>query len=186
MVAREWGLNRIYSSTYQKERGLQNVVKWEVLALPMDCKLRLTCIGLKSDRVRQGVRVAVDCGLGVIKVGDSAAEEQLVWIDDIGYQTDFFVETQMSLVSIFNICWYENHPTRKLWCQGDWMGMVVEDTGQSLIYRCNDCFNSSNFDSLVFSLELLDGYGQSLGSPSPVIEETKSCLTLLNDYTDIN
>lgn len=74
----------------------------------------------------------------------------------------------------------------QLWCQGDWMGMVVEDTGQSLIYRCNDCFNSSNFDSLVFSLELLDGYGQSLGSPSPVIEETKSCLTLLNDYTDIN
>lgn len=170
MAISKWGVSRIYNLSYEEEKGIKSVIKWEVLRIPRKCRLRITRLEVLENTRPQGVRIAVDCGEGSISIDGQVASEHYIWLDDSNPIRDLDVEANSGLISIFNICWYDDHPTRKIWAQGDWMGMLVEESDNALIYRCNDCFFSSSFNSLIFSVEFIDEVGNPNGRPAPVLD----------------
>ncbi len=79
-----------------------------------------------------------------------------IWEDAVPNKTKFFCFSTEGLVSVYNMYDHgSNHKPSEVRSQMDSCGMLVEQKGNKIIYRCNDVGFEPKFDALVFSIEIL-------------------------------
>lgn len=105
----------------------------------------------KNSPFRQGVRIAIDAGDGIIEVNGQESKAMQIWEDTAPRQVLVKCKSVEGLLSIYNI-WDEGRGKQSLSYTS---GMILEEVGNKIIYKRNDFGFDTNFDKLIFSLEKL-------------------------------
>lgn len=138
------GKQRLYNKNFK----LDNVIKWEVLNIEDDQKIKITFIDKKS-KYRQGIWIATDEG---IEIGGQVYKQIYLWQDTAPKEVYIKCYTKVGLLSIYNIwddgeCGVES--------QLDTTGMKVIKNENNYIYYCNNYGIDNKFNDLVFSIDLM-------------------------------
>jgi hypothetical protein len=140
------GTKRLYNEDFKVEKGLDKVILWEVLEIQDGEKIKITFLNKVSNN-RQGIWLATDKG---ISVNNLTLPQIDLWEDTAPKEeTTITCYTDVGLLSFYNI--WDNGNGRN--SQVDSSGMIVEEKGNKLIYRCNDYGFDTNFEKLIFSIE---------------------------------
>lgn len=142
------GKERIYSRFFENRK---DIVRWDVLSVKKEQEIEFKFISTSS-KFRQGVRIAVDYGKGEFEVNDMRLREFYLWNDTAPEIVKIKCLSQEGLISIYNVWETERKKTEE---QMDFSGMLVERNGNKITYRCNNGLLDTNFDELVFEIELL-------------------------------
>ena len=139
---------------YNKQlKSNSDVVLWEVLPIKNEQDIILKFISTNS-KYRQGVRLAIDSGEGCIEINGICSREMYLWEDTSPNEVFIKCTSSSGFLSIYNVFDVgEQRGGRK--SQMDSCGMVVEKTDGKLLYKCNDAGFETNFDKLIFQIELL-------------------------------
>lgn len=141
------GKERIYS----KEFGDRNdIVTWDVMKIRQGQDLILKFISTNS-KYRQGVRIAIDTGDGYIEVNGYKLKEIYLWEDTAPKNVKMKCFSKEELMSIYNV-WDTGRGSRSFSYK---CGMIIEKNSKKIKYKCNDFGDYTNFDKLVFEIELL-------------------------------
>lgn len=141
------GRTRIISNAF---KGRDNIIVWDVLQIKNEQDIRVTFISAKSN-FKQGIRVAIDVGEGYIEVDGQKSKGMKLWQDTATCIDELKCFSSEGLVSVYNI-WDRGQGSES---QAFTSGMLVEEEGNKRIYNCNDFGYETNFDKLVFTIELL-------------------------------
>lgn len=145
------GRERLYSKQFE---GRNDVVLWDVLKIKQEQELELEIISTNSKYV-QGIRLAVDAGNGCIEVDGLSGKGIFLWEDSIPPKLHVKCKSEEGVLSVYNAFRREKErPTSRV-SQVDSCGMLVEQNGNTITYRCNDSGFITDFDKLVFSITLL-------------------------------
>jgi hypothetical protein len=139
------GKERIYSKGFKKEKCLDEVIKWEVIDIENEEKIKITFLSNDSDN-RQGIWLATDKG---IEIEGQLFPQINLWEDTAPKEVIIKCFTDVGLLSLYNI-WDDGNGVES---QVYSSGMIVEEKENKLIYRCNDYGFDTNFEKLIFSIE---------------------------------
>lgn len=146
-MIKNMGKKRIYSKDFKDKN---NIVTWDVMKIEQGQNLVLRFISTNSKH-RQGVRIAIDAGNGYIEVNEYKLNEIYLWEDTAPKEVKMKCFSDEGLVSIYNV-WYTERGSRSLSYK---CGMIIEKNGNKIKYRCNDFGDNTNFDKLVFEIEII-------------------------------
>jgi len=140
------GRNRLYSVDFQDR---DDVVLWDVLEIEKEQLLKVVFISKKSTH-SQGVRLAIDAGVGILEVNGIKSKEIHLWFETAPKEIMVRCKSEEGLISVYNIFQQRHFPESQMFGSG----MLVEQDGNKTTYRCNDVtVENVNFDSVVFSIE---------------------------------
>ena len=144
------GRERIYNVNYPNT----NVVHWDILKIKSEQRIRLEFISVNSP-YRQGVRLAVDAGEGYIEINSvNCGKAVQLWQDTYPHSVEIKCISSEGILSVYNI--FDRGVERGgVRSQLASCGMIVDDVNGEQIYRCNDSGFESNFDKLIFKIQLL-------------------------------
>lgn len=142
---KQFGRIRTYSKAFE---GRNDIVRWDVLHISREQTLKVTFMSKKS-RFRQGARIAVDVGDGIIEVNGQKSKAVDLWEDTAPREVVLKCDSKEGLLSVYNI-WDEGRGRQSL---AHTSGMVVEVNNNMFVYRCNDFGSDPIFDKIVFSIE---------------------------------
>lgn len=141
------GKERIYNNFFENRK---DIVRWDVLSVKKEQEIKLKFISTNSKN-KQGVRIAVDVGKGYVELDGDRAKGMKIWGDDNSKEIYVKCFAPEGLISIYNV-WDKGNG---LSSQTDFAGMLIERNGNKITYRCNNGLLDTNFDELVFEIELL-------------------------------
>lgn len=148
----EIGRKRIYSRYFE---NVKDVILWEVISIKKEQEFNLEFISTNSE-YRQGIRLAVDAGDGYLETNDKKSKAFDIWEDTAPKKMHIKCFSSESVLSVYNI--FDSN-TGKGWggrrAQTDSCGMLVEYKDNIITFRCNDVGFESDFDKLIFQIELL-------------------------------
>ncbi len=149
----EIGTKRLYNECFPD----QEVVLWDVLNIKEEQELLFSFISTNSKYV-QGVRLAIDAGEGYIEINSQKNKSFHIWETTCPKKVHIKCVSKKGLLSVYNI--YDlgesvgGRPggVRSL---GGYSGMLIENNNNIITYKCNDVGFETNFDKLIFQIELL-------------------------------
>ncbi|WP_129691686.1 hypothetical protein [Gottfriedia acidiceleris] len=143
------GIARIYSKSFS-EKGMNNVIKWEVQPIKDQQLIKIKFIN-KGSFHRQGIWLKTDVGIEIPALSEEIYPSINLWEDTSPKEIICKCHSKNGYLSLYNI-----------WDKGDGRqsqsyssGMIVEEKEGNFIYNCNDFGFETNFDDLVFSIEKL-------------------------------
>jgi hypothetical protein len=136
------GAQRIYSKAFA-QRGIEGIVKWDVVPVADGEPLRLTFEATNAS-TRQGVWLKCDRG---IEIDGNVHASIDLWSDTAGTVT-FVCRTGDGKLSVYNI-WDDGGRKSQAYTSG----MRVEEIAGGLRYSCNDVGFETAFDRLVFRID---------------------------------
>ena len=126
----------------------RSVVMFEVLPVQVADELTVT-FKSTTGQWRQGLWMAVD---GVLEAADLRAAQMTFWTDTAPKQFKVrVIETTDGLLRLYNI-WDSGRGIRPHESQSFTSGMLKDDSGNIIAYRCNDIGREPRFDKLVFEI----------------------------------
>lgn len=146
-MTKKIGRVKTFSKAFENRN---DVVRWDVLNIKKEQDLKLEFISTNSN-FKQGIRIAVDVGKGHVEVNGHKSRGIQLWqhtAPKIVYLKCFSSE---GLLSIYNI-WDMGRGSES---QAHTSGMVIEKKGEKLIYKCNDFGYETDFDKLIFQIEMI-------------------------------
>lgn len=148
IVGREKIYNNLFAGV-EKDTAIQI----DVLNIKKEQELILEFISSNS-KYPQGVGLALYEGDGYIEINEQRAEQMAIWKDTAPKKNRIFCFSTEGLVSVYNMynIGVGRSGVRK---QMSSCGMLVEQKGNKVIYRCNDEGFEPKFDALVFSIEII-------------------------------
>lgn len=151
IVGREKIYNNLFTGV-EKDTAIQI----DVLSIKKEQELILEFISSNSE-YPQGVGFALYEGDGYIEVDGQRAKGMGIWEDTVSNKTKIFCSSTVGLLNVYNMYYKYNAGTGRseVRYQMDSCGMLVEQKGNKIIYRCNDVGFEPKFDSLVFSIEII-------------------------------
>lgn len=145
------GRERIYNSVFAK-MGIENIVRWDILEIKNEQNLIIKFLSTNS-KYRQGVRLAIDEGDGYMEINGIRSKEMYLWEDTAPQYIPAKCVSSEGVLSIYNVFDLgEERGGRR--SQMDSCGMIVEQKGNIFTYSCNDVGFQSDFDKLIFQIEL--------------------------------
>ena len=146
----EIGKKRIYNTNFE---NIENVVQWEVLNIKNEQEFHMKFVSTNS-KYRQGIRLAIDAGDGYIEINNIRSKELYLWEDTAQKCVLVKCISEEGVLSIYNVfdLGKERGGRRS---QMDSCGMLVERKENTIVYKCNDVGFQSDFDKLIFEIELL-------------------------------
>ena len=107
-----------------------------------------------NSKYRQGIRLAIDVGEGYIEINNVRSKEMYLWEDTAPQQIHVNCVSEEGVLSIYNVfdLGKERGGRRSL---VDSCGMIVKQNENVYRYHCNDVGFETNFDRLIFEIELL-------------------------------
>jgi len=139
------GTERIMNDAFEDRN---DVIKWDVLKIPNDAQIKITIISKNSDR-RQGIRISTDLE---IEINGELAKAFQIWEDTAPKEVLCKCYTTDGNLSVYNI-WDKGRGAES---QAYSSGMLKETVGAKATYYCNDIGFQTNFDKLVFSVEVIE------------------------------
>jgi hypothetical protein len=149
-----FGKERIINDEYSK-LGYENVIRWDVIEIENDKEqeLRFDFVSTNS-KYRQGVRIASDYGDGYIEINGVISKEFQLWEDTCPHNISIKCRNNEGKISIYNI--FDLGASRGgIKSQVDSSGMVIETNNKCRIYKCNDFGFQTDFNKLIFKIELV-------------------------------
>lgn len=143
------GEKRIYNDAFS-EKGLNNVILWEVQNIMDEQLIRLKFISKNSSN-RQGIWLRTDKGILIPELGDRIFPSLNLWEDTSPKEVICKCFSNEGKLSIYNI-WDKGNGSQS---QSYTSGMLIDEKNGVLTYSCNDYGFNSTFSDLVFSLEKL-------------------------------
>lgn len=143
--------------TYNNEFGdvEREIIKWEVLSIQKKQLVKVRFISVNSDN-RQGIRIAIDAGKGTLTTNGVSGRAFELWEDECPKEFEIECSSDEGYLSVYNIFERNELGSMKKYSQMDYSGMILEQKGNIYRYRCNDAGRNTNFDKLVFEIELLN------------------------------
>ena len=105
---------------------------------------------------RQGIRIAIDAGEGELITNGVSCKAFDLWEDNSPREFEIECHSEEGYLSIYNIfekLSWTGKPER--YSLMDFSGMILEQNGNVYRYRCNDTGMDTDFNKLVFEIELL-------------------------------
>jgi hypothetical protein len=136
---------RIFSKAFAG-RGIESIVKWEVVEVTDGERVRIVFEAVQSDW-RQGV-FWLKCD-GGIEIDGMLSPSVTLWSDNSPAEIVCTCRTNDGKLHLYNV-WDEGQGMRS---QSYTSGMRVEVLENGGRYRCNDIGVDATFDRLVFRLE---------------------------------
>lgn len=140
------GKNRTISKAFGDR---DDIVRWDVLAVDEGQTVKVTFLSANSV-FRQGIRIAVDVGEGHIDLDGEQAKGYQLWQDTAPAVIVLKCFASEGVISVYNI-WDMG---RGVESQAHTSGMLIEQEGKRRMYRCNDYGLETDFDKLVFMIEM--------------------------------
>lgn len=153
------GKERSYNINF-KEEGI-DAVHWEIIPLKKDEGVSLRIISSNYSRAIQGLRFAIDNGPGILEYNGELKKEIYIWENEIlDKRVEIRMRSDNGLLGFYNTFYEPPKPNpaipygyRSLM---DFSGMLVEQIDDNkYIYRSHGMERSSNFDCLVFEIEII-------------------------------
>ena len=141
------GKERLFSKDFT---GRTDVIRWDVINVQLVQMLKMTFVSTSSPS-KQGIRLAVDVGKGQIEVNSVSSKAIELWEHTAPREVICKCISPQCLLSIYNI--WEREGMRESQMYGS--GMLIEEEDNKRTYHCNDYGLDTQFDKLVFTLELL-------------------------------
>jgi hypothetical protein len=138
------GAQRIISKAFA-QRGIDGIVKWEVLEVRDGERLRLVFESTNAT-TRQGVWLKCDRGIEIEGTRHASVD---LWSDTAPKMVAFVCHAADGKLSVYNI--WEDGGRRS--SQGHTSGMRVEELANGRRYGCNDVGFDTAFDRIVFRIE---------------------------------
>ena len=138
------GKDRIYNTEFAK-LGIQNVVKWDILAVRHNDLIGVSLEDINS-QWRQGIWLRTDRGLEVNK---ELCPSVILWYDTAPKEVFCRCLTSDGCLSVYNV-WDKGDGRRS---QALISGMLIEELPNGRRYRCNDVGFDTRFDKLVVRID---------------------------------
>ena len=117
--------------------------------------VKVRFISVNSEN-RQGIRIAIDAGKGTLTTNGVSGRAFELWEDECPKEFEIECSSDEGYLSVYNIFERNELGSMKKYSQMDYSGMILEKKGNIYRYRCNDTGRNTNFDKLVFEIELLN------------------------------
>lgn len=147
------GKRRLLNKNF--EGRTEEIIHWEVLRIKPDQKIKVRFISVYSPN-RQGIRIAIDEGEGELTANGVSGKAFDLWEDNSPKEFEIECRSDEGYLSIYNIfeklSWTGKTERYSLM---DFSGMILEQNGNVYRYRCNDTGMDTDFNKLVFEIELL-------------------------------
>jgi len=138
---------RVLNRTLTDDLGVP-VIRFEVLPIATGETLRIAFASQTGDW-RQGVWLAVN---GMLDIAGRIESQFTIWTDTAPREFDVHVvETTDGMLRLYNV-WDSKRGIRRE-SQSHTSGMLKEEDGARITYRCNDIGFHPRFDKLVFELQ---------------------------------
>lgn len=147
-----YGEERIYNKNFNNLSP--NIILWEVLKIEKFQKIMIRFISQKSI-YRQGIRIAIDVGDGFLSTNGVEAKSVNLWMDETPQNIIIECYLDRGLLSIYNIFEKLDGWGKGKYSQTAYSGMIIERKDNIYRYKCNDTGLQTDFDKLVFEIELL-------------------------------
>ncbi|MBQ1591527.1 MAG: hypothetical protein II558_07885 [Treponema sp.] len=150
----DWlGKRRTYNSNFGDVE--KEIIKWEVLSIQKKQLVKVRFISVNSEN-RQGIRIAIDAGKGTLTINGVSGRAFELWEEDCPKEFEIECSSDEGYLSIYNIFERNEQGLMRKYSQMDFSGMILEQSGNIYRYSCNDTGRNTNFDKLVFEIELLN------------------------------
>ena len=146
------GREKIYNRVFEK-MGKDNIVRWDVLKIKHEQELVVEFISVNSE-YRQGIRLAIDVGEGYLEINGMRSRAMQLWEDTAPKKVHVKCVSSEGLLSVYNVCDL-GESRGGVRSQMDSCGMIVEKVEGKIKYRCNDMGFETQFDKMVFQVEIL-------------------------------
>ena len=140
--------------TYNRNFIDKEIIKWDVLDISSKQRLKVKFISVNSEN-RQGIRVAIDAGKGILTLNGVLGQEFYLWEDECPQEFEIECDSDEGFLSVYNVFERNEHGIMRRHSQMDYSGMILERNGNIYRYKCNDTGKNTNFDKLIFEIELL-------------------------------
>ena len=148
------GRKRLYNQNFKNYS--EDVILWEVLKIKTIQKLRFKFISTNSIH-RQGVRIAIDAGDGEITINGTCSKAFDLWEDTCPNEVVITCNSSEGFLSVYNIFEkFEGWGKGRRYSQMAYSGMLLKHHKNTSMYSCNDTGFETQFDKLVFEIELLN------------------------------
>jgi hypothetical protein len=146
----EIGKKKIFNKAFA-EKGLNNVVLWDVQDIKHEQQIRVKFISKKTSN-RQGLWLRTDNGIVIPELSDELFPSITLWEDTAPKEVICKCFSEDGNLSIYNV-WDKGNGSQS---QGYTSGMLIDEQNDGiLIYKCNDYGFKNDFTDLVFSIEKL-------------------------------
>ncbi|MBQ2465327.1 MAG: hypothetical protein II507_10145 [Treponema sp.] len=150
----DWlGKRRTYNSNFGDVE--KEIIKWEVLSIQKKQLVKVRFISVNSEN-RQGIRIAIDAGKGTLTINGVSGRAFELWEDECPKEFEIECSSDEGYLSVYNIFERNEQGLMRKYSQMDFSGMILEQSGNIYRYSCNDTGRNTNFDKLVFEIELLN------------------------------
>ena len=150
----DWfGKKRLYNEYFEELN--EKVILWDVLPIQSKQRIIVRFLSTNSDN-HQGIRIAIDAGKGSLTINGVSAKEFNLWENECPKEFEVECESDEGYLSIYNI--FEKIDwtgVMQEYSQMPYMGMRLTQSGNVYRYSCNNAERGSEFDKLVFEIELL-------------------------------
>lgn len=152
----EVGKERFYNDEFIS-LGYKDAILWEVLDIKEYQELNFRFISTNS-KYLQGVRFAIDYGDGELEINGMKGKGFYLWENTCPEVVRIKCKSSKGKLSIYNA--FDLGPRDACGAGGiatqvPSQAMLSEKSGNKIIYRCNDAGFKTDFDKLVFEIELL-------------------------------
>lgn len=130
------------------------ILLWEVLTIKTKQRLKVRFISTNSEN-RQGIRLAVDVGKGILTADGLTGRNVYIWEDEWPNGIEIECTSDEGYLSVYNIFERNERGVMRRNSQMAYSGMILEQKGNVYRYKCNDTGKNTEFDKLVFEIELL-------------------------------
>lgn len=150
----DWlGKKRIYNKNFTDVE--EDIILWEVLAINNKQHIKVRFISVNSEN-RQGIRVAIDTGKGMLITNGVTGKAFVLWVDECPKEFEIECTSDEGYLSVYNIFEQKDWTGRNnTYSQMDYSGMILEKKENIYRYKCNNAELIDDFDKLVFEIELL-------------------------------
>ena len=146
------GRKRIYNPNFKNID--EKIIMWEVLNIKSCQKMIVRFISTNSIN-RQGIHIEIYAGEGEITINGIIAKAFDLWVDECPNEFEIECQSDEGYLSVYNIFEQLEGWGKGRYSQMDSCGMLLEQQGNIYRYYCNDSGFESNFNKLVFEIELL-------------------------------
>ena len=147
-----FGTKRLYNENFENHECA--IILWEVLPIHNRQRLKVRFINSNSEN-RQGIRIAIDVGKGNLTINGELGTEFVLWEDTCPKECEVECLSDEGYLSVYNIFERNEQGIMRRNSQMAYSGMILEQKGNIYRYYCNDTGKNTDFDKLVFEIELL-------------------------------
>lgn len=145
-----YGTKRIYNKNFNDD----DVILWDVLNIKKQQKVLVRFI-CSNSKYRQGIRIAIDVGDGSLSTNGVKGKAFDIWMDECPDEFIIDCESDRELLSVYNIFERNEFGINRRCSQMAYSGMILEQNDNIYKYKCNDTGANTNFDKMIFEIELL-------------------------------